>query len=242
LDFWQLICYALSMGLVSHKQELLENVIRLRRLGRDLPGNPDLAAVRVSQERELGEAVSRRLAARVLGISHTALERWVEAGDVPVLYSSAGRMEVPVSALLDLHEAVEADRAKGPLRFPLTPTMTRQRKAAQRLRVDPRKRGDVRSGHDRASTRSLAYHRAIARRLRKPMIDEARHVLFRWREQGRIDPRYAERWEDVLRRPVREIRKALVDESSAGDDLRQSSPFAGILSEPERRRVLREVT
>jgi hypothetical protein len=229
------------MSLVSHKQELLENVVRLRRLGRDLPGNPDLAAVRVSQERELGEAVSRRLAARVLGVSHTALERWIETGDLPVLYSSAGRMEVPVPALLDLYEAVEADRAKGPLRFPLTPTMTRQREAARRLRVDSRKQGDARSGHARASTRSLAYHRAIARRLRKPMIDEARHVLFRWQEQGRIDPRYAERWERVLDQPIGAIRKSLIEESDAGDDLRQNSPFAGLLSEPERRRILSEV-
>jgi hypothetical protein len=230
------------MGLVSHKQELFENVVRLRRLGRDLPGNPDLAAVRVSQERELGETVSRRLAARVLGVSHTALERWIEAGDLSVVYSSAGRMEVPVSALLDLYEAVEADRAEGPLRFPLTPTMTRQREAARRLRVDSSTRGQGWSGHGRASARSLAYHRAVARRLRRPMIDEARHVLFRWREQGRIDPRYAKRWEDVLRLPVREIRKALVEESSAGEDLRQNSPFAGLLSEPERRRILSEVT
>jgi hypothetical protein len=230
------------MGLVSHKQELFENVVRLRRLGRDLPGNSDLAAVRVSQERELGEAVSRRLAARVLGVSHTALERWVEAGDLPVVYSSAGRMEVPVSALLDLHEAVEADRAKRPLRFPLTPTMTRQREAARRVRIDPREHREDWSEHGRASARSLAYHRAVARQLRKPMVDEARHVLFRWQEQGRIDPRYAKRWEDVLRLPVREIRKALVEESTAGDDLRQNSPFAGLLSEPERRRILSEVT
>jgi hypothetical protein len=230
------------MGLVSHKQELFENVVRLRRLGRDLPGNPDLAAVRVSQERELGETVSRRLAARVLGVSHTALERWIEAGDLPVVYSSGGRMEVPVPALLDLHEAVEADRAEGPLRFPLTPTMTRQREAARRLRVESSTRGQDWSGHGRTSARSLAYHRAVARRLRKPMIDEARYVLFRWQEQGRIDPRYAKRWEDVLGLPVREIRKALVEESSAGEDLRQNSPFAGLLSEPERRRILSEVT
>ncbi len=230
------------MSLVSHKQELFENVIRLRRVGRDLPGNPDLAAVRVSQERELGEAVSRRLAARVLGVSHTALERWIETGDLPVVYSSGGRMEVPVPALLDLHEAVEGDRAKGPIRFPLAPTMMRRRETARRLRVDSRKRGDDWSGHGRASARSLAYHRAVARRLRKPMVDEARHVLFRWQEQGRINPRYAKRWEDVLRLPVREIRKALVEEGPTGEDLRQNSPFAGLLSEPERRRILREVT
>jgi hypothetical protein len=67
-------------------------------------------------------------------------------------------------------------------------------------------------------------------------------VLFRWREQGQVDPRYAYRWEKVLDQPVPEIPKTLVDESSEADDLRQNSPFAGLLSEPERRRILREVT
>jgi hypothetical protein len=33
-------------------------------------------------------------------------------------------------------------------------------------------------------------------------------------------------------------RRALVSEDQDSDDLRQSSPFAGMLSEPERRRTL----
>jgi hypothetical protein len=73
------------------------------------------------------------------------------------------------------------------------------------------------------------------------MVDEARHVLFRWQEQGRIDPRYAAQWDSLLTLPIPELRKALVDESEAGDDLRQNSPFAGVLSEPERRRIIHEV-
>ncbi len=73
------------------------------------------------------------------------------------------------------------------------------------------------------------------------MVQEARHVLFRWRTQQRIDPRYAERWEQLLDRPIPEIRRALVDETQEAHDLRQNSPFAGLLSEPERTRILREV-
>jgi hypothetical protein len=99
----------------------------------------------------------------------------------------------------------------------------------------------TRSGHDRARARSHVYHAAVAKKLNKATVDEARHVLFRWREQGRIDDRYADSWESLLDRPIREIRKSLLDESSAGDDLRQNSPFAGLLSEPERRRILAEV-
>jgi hypothetical protein len=74
-----------------------------------------------------------------------------------------------------------------------------------------------------------------------PIVDEARHVLARWREQDRIDDRYAEAWDEILDRPVAEIRGMLADDSPEGDDLRQNSPFAGVLSEPERQRILREV-
>lgn len=240
-DFRQLTCYACGMGVVDRKQELFENIVRLRRAGRRLPGDRDIAAVRVMLERDLGEAVSRRLAARVLGVSHTALDRWIKGGDLPVLYSSAGRVEVPVPALLDLYEAVETERTERPRRYALTGTMARQRDAAQRLRVDGLGNDGERSGHDRARARGLAYHRAVARRLRKPMVVEARHVLFRWRDQGRIDERYAERWKRLLDQPIAEIRRRLMDESPEADDLRQNSPFAGSLSEPERQRIVREV-
>lgn len=227
------------MSVVERKQELFENIVRLRRAGRQAPGSRDIAAVRVSLERELGETVSRRLAARVLGVSHTALERWTKAGDLPLVYSAKGRMEVPVPALLDLFEAVHAGRAGSP-RYPLAPTMVRHRDAAQRLSIhQPRNRGNA--THNRARARSLAYHHAVASRLRRPMVEEARHVLFRWREQGRIDDRYADRWEQLFERPLPEIRRALVEEGQEADDLRQSSPFAGVLSEPERRRIIHEV-
>jgi hypothetical protein len=227
------------MGVVERKQELFENIVRLRRAGRQSGGSRDIAAVRVSLERELGETVSRRLAARVLGVSHTALERWMRAGDLPVVYSTEGRAEVPVPALLDLYEAVQDDGGDS-RRYPLAPTMIRRREAARRLRIR-QPCGHAGTGHDRASARSLAYHQAVASRLRRPMVEEARHVLFRWREQGRIDKRYAEQWERLLERPLPEIRRTLVQEGQEADDLRQNSPFAGVLSEPERRRIVREV-
>lgn len=239
--FWQLPCILILMGVVDRKQELFENIVRLRRVGRELRGNADVSAVRRALESELGETVSRRLAARVLGVSHTALDRWIKAGDLPLVYSAQGRVEVPVPALLDLYESVEADRADGDRRYALAPTMVRQRNAALSLDLRRFRRDTERSGHDRASARSLAYHRAIARRLRKPMVEDARHVLFRWRAQGRIDERYGERWEQLLNQPLPEIRSALVDESQEYDDLRQNSPFAGLLSEPERRRIVQEV-
>ncbi len=234
------MCYfPVTMGVVARKQELFENIVRLRRAGRQLPGSRDIAAVRSSLERELGETVSRRLAARVLGVSHTALERWTKAGDLPVVYSPKGRMEIPVPALLDLYEAVHAGHRESE-RHPLKLVMAHNREAAERLKVSqPRDRADT--AHRRPQARSLAYHQAVAERLRKPMIDEARHVLFRWREQGRIDRRYADRWEQVLELPLPEVRRAITEETQEGDDMRQNSPFAGVLSEPERMRIWREV-
>lgn len=240
VDFWQLAHMLLCMGVVERKQELVENIVRLRRAARASPGNEDISAVRVSLERELGETVSRRLAARVLGVSHTALVRWIKDGDLPVIYSTKDRLEIPVPTLLDLYETVQRTRETGGRRYVLAPTMTRQRQAARRLRVDSIAGGHD-AGHARATARSLAYHRAVSDRLRKPMVEEARHVLFRWRQQDRIDSRYADRWKQVLAQPVPEIRRVLVSEGSEFDDLRQNSPFAGLLSEPERRRILQEI-
>lgn len=229
----------MGVGVVDRKQELFENVARLRRVGQDVPGNSDLATVRAALERELGATVSRRLAARILGVSHTALDRWIRGGDLPTVYSREGRTEIPVPALLELCESVHTERGA---RYVLKPTMERQRDAARDLRIDEDLQDGDRSGtHDRALARNLAYHRAVARQLRRPMVDEARHVLFRWRAEGRISDYYADRWADIFDQPIREIRRALVDMSSNGDDLRQNSPFAGLLSEPERRRILHEV-
>jgi hypothetical protein len=228
------------MAVIAEKQELFENIVRLRRVGRELPGNQDVAGVRLALERRLGQTISRRLAARLLGVSHTALERWVNAGDLPLVLSTTGHEQIPVPALLDLYESVRTDQAAAPGRYVLTPTMTRQREAARRMRFDaraPRRR----DGHDRARARSLAYHIALASKLTKPIVAEARHVLFRWREQGRIDQRYADRWEELLAMPLPGIRRAITAPDSDGDDLRQNSPFAGALGEPERQRILAEV-
>ncbi|HYN90877.1 MAG TPA: hypothetical protein VER75_03070, partial [Thermoleophilaceae bacterium] len=83
------------MGIVDQREQLFQNLVRLRRAQRHAPQNRDLQAVRASLEEELGETISRRLAARLLGVSHTALARWIKAGDLPLVHSSNGREEVP---------------------------------------------------------------------------------------------------------------------------------------------------
>lgn len=230
------------MGVIDHKQELFENVVRLRRVGRRLPADDDLASVRFALERELGPTVSLRLAARLLGVSHTALLRWVRAGDVPLVITPPGRREVPVPALLDLYEETHGAGSEQPGRYVLAPAIKRRRQAARQMRVH-RPASHSRDGHDPARERGLAYHAAIADHdhLTKAMVAEARHVLFRWRQEGRIDARYARKWQELLALPLPGIRQAITANGSEADDLRQSSPFAGMLSEPERRRILAEV-
>jgi hypothetical protein len=70
------------------------------------------------------------------------------------------------------------------------------------------------------------------------MVNEARHRVWKWRAEGKLDPRYADEWEAVLRRSVADVRRTITTDSSYAQDLRQNSPFAGMLSEPERRRIL----
>jgi len=227
---------------VDERHELFEHILRLRRVVRQVSHNADLSAVRAALEHRLGETVSKRFAARVLGVSHPALTRWIDGGDLPVVYTRSGKLEIPVPALLDLVEAVTADPAAGSARYRLAAAMGRRREAARGLRLDDLVGTECLDAHDRARARSLAYHRTIARRLHRPMIDEAKHVLFRWREHGRIDPRYADRWELVLSQRLPDIQRDIVADDDDAADLRQNSPFAGLLSEPERRRILREVS
>jgi hypothetical protein len=227
----------------EHKRRLFQNIRRLRRAQRTAPGLRDVVAVRAYLEAELGETVSQRLAASLLGVSHTALRRWIEQGDVPTVYATDGREQIPVSALLDLSDSVEREREAGRRRrHLLEPAMREAQARAQAL--EPTKLlppSDSTDPHDRASRRSLAYHRAVAQRLRQSMVDDALHLIWTWHDHGTIDPRYADRWEKVLRQPIAEVGRIIGEDSPAGRDLRQNSPFAGVLSEPERRKILSEV-
>ena len=73
------------------------------------------------------------------------------------------------------------------------------------------------------------------------MIGRARIKVDRWEKEGRIDPRHAADWREVLGLPLKEIRAAISADAERGHDLRQNSPLAGLLSEPERRRILEMV-
>ncbi len=227
----------MGRGKNERQLEQLQNIARLRRLQGRLAADDDVSAVRASLERELGETVSLRQAARFLGLSHTALSRWIDSGDLTLVENREGRQQVSVSALLDLAERVEQARGRRSLHV-LEPTLERGRRRAEEMVLpDPESGVDV-DPHERAAEISLAYHRALASRLRKANVAEARHRINRWAADGRLDPRWAEAWQQILNGKLDEIRLAISADSQEAQDLRQNSPFAGMLSEPERQKIL----
>ncbi len=95
------------------------------------------------------------------------------------------------------------------------------------------------SDHGRLDERSLALHQLVAEKVQADpaLLDKARGNIRRWQEaNGSLSPPQAE-WEQILSGPVDEITAFLVERSERATRLRQSSPFAGILTEDERRAI-----
>jgi hypothetical protein len=92
------------------------------------------------------------------------------------------------------------------------------------------------SDHGRLDHRSLALHRLVAKKvLADPaLLDKARGNLRRCQQShGTPSPALAE-WERILTGTVDQVARFLVERSERATRLRQSSPFTGILTEPER--------
>jgi len=96
--------------------------------------------------------------------------------------------------------------------------------------------------HRLAEERSVAYHTAIAERLRHQpeVLERARQRVEEWLKSGESAPFYARKWAEILARDVSSITAFLVERSELADELRQSSPFAGALHPQERWRIWRE--
>jgi hypothetical protein len=96
------------------------------------------------------------------------------------------------------------------------------------------------SSHRLAEARSLAMHALIARKIERApsLLDIPRQNLLRWRTRssGQV-PRWLEEWQSLLKRPWPQIAALITASSETAARLRQSSPFAGVLSETERQRI-----
>lgn len=90
-------------------------------------------------------------------------------------------------------------------------------------------------------------HAAIDRRLRRlveacalkidrdqRLLEKARSQVLRW-----TDPTLKSEWQELLAKPWPELRATVLEDSQEGDRRRQSVPFAGILTNEERFRILR---
>ena len=93
--------------------------------------------------------------------------------------------------------------------------------------------------HDRLEQRSIAFHRAVAEklRLRPELLAVAFENLDRWSQSaGRSQP-YFDEWRAMLALPLSDLLRTMVENTPRMGELRQSTPFAGILEPKERWRV-----
>ncbi|MFT5349735.1 MAG: transcriptional regulator with XRE-family HTH domain [Planctomycetota bacterium] len=95
----------------------------------------------------------------------------------------------------------------------------------------------------REDQRSIAYHRAIAKLIYKDpktVLDRARANL---NKISRIHPgakKLTERWGKWLRLPVDELVENLLDSKPKAREMRQVSPFSGLLNPADRIKILKQ--
>ena len=204
-------------------------------------GREDVVSVREFLEQLAGPTVRPATAARLLGVSRPALKKWLDKGEISTVLAPQGRREVPVPELLELMEEVEEHRGdtnSRPLARVIRDRLRRSRETIDIDRLLPRRNP---RRHRVAELQALAYHRVVADRLSEEMFEEARRRLRRWETSARIDPRWAAGWARVLAMPLSHVAKAISADTPHARELRQTSPFAGALSEQERRRLVQLV-
>ena len=153
---------------------------------------------------------------------------------------------------------MSGSRRQHPARGPGRPATDRALSAAERMR---RYRARQRAAGLRAVTRvearvqaippralahrvlearSLAMHCLAAQKVaRNPaLLKEVRRTLAAWRSRyGSDAPRALDEWQAILERSWPEIAAFITDPGENATRLRQSTPFAGVLSARERERV-----
>lgn len=97
----------------------------------------------------------------------------------------------------------------------------------------------VYSDHGRVDERSLAMHRLVAEKVpaNPALLDVARDNLRRWQEMDGSPVLTLSEWEDILSGTAAQVTEFLEERSERATRLRQSSPFAGILTAAERQAI-----
>jgi hypothetical protein len=101
-------------------ERTVEHVVALRRAGTAVADPSErrrLKQVERELQREIGVGVPKRRAAAVLGVSVTALDKWIARGRLPVVRRpGSSREQIDADALLDLAEQVARLREEGQTR------------------------------------------------------------------------------------------------------------------------------
>ena len=96
------------------------------------------------------------------------------------------------------------------------------------------------SSHRVLDARSLAMHAVIAQKIERDpaLIEIPRRNLARWKSRsGDSPPAWLDEWRSIFGQPWPAIAALITELSENAARLRQSSPFAGVLSTSERRRI-----
>ncbi len=91
--------------------------------------------------------------------------------------------------------------------------------------------------HQEIDERSLAMHRLVTEKIRNDpaLFDKAKMTIARWRTTVCANSQpYLEEWEKLMNQGMEACLIVAVEDSERARALRQSSPFAGILSNEER--------
>lgn len=221
----------------------IQNLALLRATERTHPDLADTLDPVSEQLHEIaGATVSRATAARLLEVSQPALDRWIDLGEIPTVLTPAGRRAVPVDYLVELLDDVRSARENGHRRA-LKFVIDERRRQAGTIELehvlDADELASVRDhGHRAAELRSLAYHRLIAQRLDPSRIQQARRKVETWDGDGKMPTAHAETWRTLLQDGHRDdLTAVLTVDNPESRDLRQSTPFAGSISEQERTRL-----
>lgn len=137
---------------------------------------------------------------------------------------------------IQLDKAIKAGRALGLVidyRVAAAPPVAAEEVAPYEV-IAPR------ASHRRREQQSLALHRAIARKLvtnPEAVVAKARSNLSRWTGKGTAKPLYAA-WNVLLGLPPAVLAEVMTCDTDEAAQLRQSTPFAGVLSPQERDEIL----
>jgi hypothetical protein len=96
------------------------------------------------------------------------------------------------------------------------------------------------SSHRLLEARSLAMHAVIARKIEHDptLLAIAHRNIERWSARWKDGPpAWLKEWQEVLKQPWRRIAAIITEPTEHGARVRQSSPFAGVLTNEERRRI-----